>query len=120
MPIGMPTRSQSWKETPMVKISRDARGSCVVVDPEHAEKLHAREPGDLRCARCSNWPIRKGRWPNAGHARSGGVGLRCSTDEPAEQEWATAGGGWGGKTGDQGEHRETQHATDAKRGKRVP
>ena len=29
---------------------REARAvgrPCVVVDPEHAEKLHAREPGDL-------------------------------------------------------------------------
>ena len=47
----------------------------------------------------------KGLWPNAGYARCGGVGLRCSTCEPAEQERETAGGGGGGKTGDQGEHR---------------
>src|SRR5580700_6740451 len=100
MPIGMPTRSQSWKATPAAAIWRVVVGSRAVVDPAHAEKLHAREPGDLCCARCSDWPIRKGLQPNTGYARSGGVGLRCSTDEPAEQEQATAGGGWGGKTGD--------------------
>src|ERR1035438_4113135 len=75
---------------------------------------------DLRCARRSNWQVREGRRPSTGHARRGGVGLRCSTDEPAEQKRATAGGGWGGKTGDQGEHRAISHATDAERGKRVP
>ena len=52
-------------------------------------------------------PVRKGVMPYSGQARFRGVGLRYSTDEPAEQEWATAGGGWGGKTGDQGEHRAT-------------
>ena len=26
----------------------------------HAEKLHAREPGDLRCARGKDWPVREG------------------------------------------------------------
>jgi len=28
-------------------LTRDCRRSHVVVDPRHAEKLHAREPGDL-------------------------------------------------------------------------
>src|SRR3984885_12095363 len=60
MPIGMPTRSQSWKATLAGATSRAVAGSRVVVDPAHAEKLHAREPGDLRCARCSNWPVREG------------------------------------------------------------
>src|ERR1700722_5561280 len=39
-------------------------------------------------------------WSAAGWARS-----PFPEQAPAEQEWATAGGGWGGKTGDQGEHR---------------
>src|SRR5271170_2619286 len=61
--------------------------------------------------------------PNGGHARQGGVGLRQSTDQPAEQRWeprwATTGGGGGGKAGDQREHRAVLHALDAERGKRV-
>src|SRR5260370_15114849 len=104
---GTPTLSQRRKATAAMALSRAVAGTRVVVDPAHAERLHAREPGDFRCARRSNWPVRKGRWPHAGHARSGGVGPRCSTDEPAEQEWETTGGGWGGKTGDQGERRAT-------------
>ena len=31
--------------------------------PWHAKKLHAREPGDLRCARSSHGPIRQGQKP---------------------------------------------------------
>src|ERR1700675_2339119 len=95
------------KATPTAAISRVAAGSRVVLDPAHAEKLHAREPGDLRGARSGNWPVREGHMPRTGYVRRGGVGLRCSTDEPAEQGRETAGGDWGGKTGDQGEHRAT-------------
>ena len=65
MPIGTPTRSQSWKATPAAATSRAVAGSRVVVDPAHAEKLHAREPGDLRGARCSVWPVREGHRPHA-------------------------------------------------------
>src|SRR5665811_2177352 len=43
-------------------------------------------------------PVREGHKPNGGHERSGAVGLRSSTCEPAEQRGATFGGGWGGKT----------------------
>ena len=57
---------------------------------------------------------------NAGHARAGGVGLRRSTDEPAEQRGAIFGGGWGGKGADQGEHRSVQHEPDTERGTSVP
>ena len=57
---------------------------------------------------------------NAGHARSGGVGPRRITDEPAEQRGATFGGGWGGKGADQGEHRSVQHEPDTERETSVP
>ena len=65
----------------------DAEEPCVVVDPRHARKLHAREPGDLRtvCTRKRSRPAREGRKPYDWHERDGGVGLRRSTDEPAEQ-----------------------------------
>ncbi len=51
--------------------SRAARRSCVVEDPAHAEKQHAREPGDLRSAsvdtcRVDPRPARKGSGRNAG------------------------------------------------------
>ena len=72
----------------------------------HTEKQHAREPGDLLNVLANTArPVREGHKPNGGHERSGAVGLRRSTDEPAEQRRATFGGGWGGKGADRGEHR---------------
>ena len=65
-------------------------------------------------------PVREGHKPNGGHERSGGVGLRRSTDEPAEQRGAIFGGGWGGKGADQGEHRSVPHEPDTERGTSVP
>ena len=52
--------------------------SCVVVtEPAHAEKQHAREPGDLRCRlrHFAKAGPREGLRPNGGHARAGEVGL---------------------------------------------
>ena len=73
----------------------------------HAEKQHAREPGDLlNVLAFTARPAREGHKPNGGHARSGEVGLRRSTDEPAEQRGVTFGGGWGGKGVDRGERRK--------------
>ncbi len=51
--------------------SRAARRSCVVEDPAHAEKQHAREPGGLRSASVDTChveprPARKGSGRNAG------------------------------------------------------
>ena len=43
-----------------------------------------------------------------------------STDEPFEQKRETAGGEWGGKAADQGEHLSIQHALDTERDRRVP
>src|SRR6185437_10449731 len=87
----------------------------------HVEKQHAREPGDLWSAptESKSRPVREGAKPNVGHARSGGVGLHHSTDEPAEQRGATFSGGWGGKGAGQGEHRSVQHEPDAERGTSV-
>ena len=95
---------------------------CVVVDPEHAEKLHAREPGDLGI----DWPRRaaqsggRRQKPNGPHARCRGVGPPCSTCEPVEQSREIGCGDWGGKRADQGEHFAITHALDAERGRRVP
>ena len=78
--------------------------SCVVEEPAHAEKQHAREPGDLLDVLVErSRPVREGDKPNGGRARSGEVGLRHSTDEPAEQRGLVFHGGWGGKGVDQGE-----------------
>jgi hypothetical protein len=73
--------------------------SCVVLEPAHAEKQHAREPGYLPHALVSRArPVREGHKPNCGHERTGEVGLCRSTSEPAEQRRAVAfGGGRGGK-----------------------
>src|SRR5262245_38563331 len=58
--------------------------SCVVEEPAHAEKQHAREPGDLLHVLVErSRPVREGHKPNGGHERSGEVGLRRSTSEPA-------------------------------------
>src|SRR5262249_44680859 len=50
--------------------------SCVVQEPAHAEKQHAREPGDLRSASVPtrSRPAREGTKPQCEHARFGGVG----------------------------------------------
>ncbi len=45
------------------------------------------------------------RVKQGGRERSGEVGPRRSTAEPAEQRGATFGGGWGGKGADRGERR---------------
>jgi hypothetical protein len=55
----------------------------------HAEKQHAREPGDLLHALVArSRPVREGHKPNGGHERTGEVGLCRSTREPAEQRRA--------------------------------
>src|SRR5262245_61244924 len=75
--------------------------SCVVEEPAHAEKQHAREPGDLLDVLVErSRPVREGHKPNGGHERSGEVGLCRSTGEPAEQRSASFRGGWGGKGAD--------------------
>src|SRR5215468_7540620 len=63
--------------------------SCVVEEPAHAEKQHAREPGDLLHVLVKrSRPVREGHKPKGGHARTGEVGLCRSTREPAEQRRA--------------------------------
>src|SRR5215467_5262500 len=90
--------------------------SCVVVEPAHAEKQHAREPGDLLYVLVErSRPVRKGPKPNGGRERAGEVGLCRSTCEPAEQRRATFGGGGGGKGADRGEHRTVTHIPDTER-----
>src|SRR5215831_10387839 len=102
-------------------LPRVAVWSCVVLEPAHAEKQHAREPGDLLYVLVQgSRPVREGHKPNGGRERRGEVGLRRITNEPAEQGRATVHGGWGGKGADQGEHRSIQHAPDTGRGTRVP
>ena len=69
-------------------ITRASSRSCVVLEPAHAEKQHAREPGDLWSAstRKGTRPVREGAKPHGGRARSGGVGPRHTIDEPANKE----------------------------------
>src|SRR5262249_5392267 len=75
--------------------------SCVVEEPAHAEKQHARAAGELLDVLVErSRPVREGHNPNGGHERSGEVGLRRNTYEPVEQRRATFGGGWGGKGAD--------------------
>src|SRR6202162_3636150 len=102
-------------------ITRASSRSCVVLEPAHAEKQHAREPGDLWSAstRKGTRPVCEGPKPHGGHARSGGVGPRHSIDEPDEQRRAIFGGDWGEKGAGQGEHRFIQHSPDTARGNRV-
>src|SRR5215471_3037604 len=96
--------------------------SCVVEEPAHAEKQHAREPGDLWSAskETRSRTARKGPKPQCGHAHSGGVGPRHTTDEPAEQRRELFSGGWGGKGVGQGEHRSVRHESDTERETSVP
>jgi len=95
--------------------------SCVVLEPAHAGKQHAREPGDLLYVLVEgSRPVREGHKPNGGCERAGEVGLRRNTVEPSEQRGATFGGGRGGKGADRGEHRSITHASDTERNAHVP
>src|ERR1700683_4026835 len=102
-------------------ITRASRRSWVVLEPAHAEKQQAREPGDLwsASARKGARPVCEGAKPQGRHARSRGVGPRHSIDEPDEQRRAIFGGAWGEKGAGQGEHRFIQHSPDTARGNRV-
>src|SRR6267143_407614 len=108
--------------TAVSRKTRASSRSCVVEEPAHAEKQHAREPGDLwsASARKGTRPVREGAKPHGGRVRSGGVGPRHSIDEPDEQRRAIFGGAWGEKGAGQGEYRSTQHPPDAVRGSSVP
>jgi len=117
----MPTPFRVEEGNTAAALTRVVARSCVVLEPAHAEKQYAREPGDLldvlaRTAR----PVREGHKPKCGRERSGEVGLGRSTAEPAEQRRATFGGGRGGKGADRGEHRSITHASDAERNTHVP
>ena len=86
----------------------------------HAEKQHAREPGDLQHALVArSRPVREGHKLNGGHARAGEVGLCRNTCEPTEQGRETFCGGWGGKGTDRGQHRSIPHASRHRAGKRM-
>src|SRR5260370_35832889 len=64
--------------------------SCVVLEPAHSEKQHAREPGYLPHALVSTArAAREAHTPNCGHQRTGEVGLCRPTSAPAEQPSAT-------------------------------
>src|SRR5712692_5245462 len=87
----------------------------------HAEKQHAREPGDLLYILVNrSRPVREGHKPKGGHERAGEVGLCRSTREPAEQRKATFRGDRGGKGTDSGEHRSITHAPDTEWETHVP
>jgi hypothetical protein len=79
--------SRIRKATCSSAVARALGQSCVVVDPRHACKLHAREPGDLGGA-CRGAPWQAGGNSDSRTARmhaSEGVGRRNSTDESFEQ-----------------------------------
>jgi hypothetical protein len=93
--------------------------SCVVLEPAHAEKQHAREPGDLLHVLVNrSRPVREGHKPSGGRARAGEVGLCRTTSEPAEQRRATFGGGWGGRAQTQ-ENTVQSHMRPTQSGKRM-
>jgi hypothetical protein len=53
-----------------VALAASGWSSCVVLEPAHAEKQHAREPGDLLCVLVEgSRPVREGHKPNGGRAR---------------------------------------------------
>ncbi|MDQ1250692.1 MAG: hypothetical protein QG597_5072 [Actinomycetota bacterium] len=61
--IGVPTLSKEWKATPLVALSRAARGPRVVGEPRHVRNLQAREPGDPTLAHLADHRV--GRSENA-------------------------------------------------------
>src|SRR5215467_7487868 len=81
--IRAPTPSPLRKATRPAAPARVAVRPCVVADPMHIWKLHAREPGDLGVA-CGDPSRQAGgqrRKPYGPRARLRGVGQRSSTDE---------------------------------------
>jgi len=76
-----------------------------VEDPEHAWTLYVREPGDLSGTRRQTMLAGRpgkvcGRNPGMYATEKSDTGI--VTEESAEQNWMTIGGGAGGKAGDQG------------------
>ncbi len=85
---------------------RESAQPCGVVDPRHAWKLHAREPGDPVAIRgrkvADRWEkamSHKSHMHGGGESYSGIVPAKRS-----EQRRESAAGGRGGKAADQGEH----------------
>ena len=117
----MPTPFRVEEGNTAAALTRVAARSCVVLEPAHAEKQHAREPGDLLGVLGDKpRPVREGHKPKCGRERAGEVGLCRSTVEPSEQRGATLCGGRGGKGADRGEHRSITHASDTERNTCVP
>ena len=96
----------------------------VVVDPRHAEKLHAREPGDLivGCqARGQSGGQGQGRTARThGGEESDGVVLPMKQANNVAEEQAAAAESVEGRTPDQGEHQSGTHAPGTGRATRVP
>src|SRR5690242_1345316 len=102
----MPTPFRVEEGNTAAALTRVVVRSCIVLEPAHAEKQHAREPGDLLGVLVEgSRPAREGHKPKCGRERSGEVGLRRSTAEPLEQGGVTFRGGRGGKGADRGKHR---------------
>ncbi len=84
--LGCRLRSVEEEGNTTAALTRAVVRSYVVLEPTHAEKQHAREPGDLLHVLVErSRPVREAQKANGGHARAGEVGLCRSTCEPAEQ-----------------------------------
>ena len=108
-PVGQWGRQHGW-----ARLGECPIWPCVVVDPMHAWKLHARKPGYLQSGRPGDGAVRIGKADEAeaDDARAGEVRLLHSTEETDEQSRATGGGAGGGKGGGQGERGSAKHAPD--------
>ena len=74
--LGCRLRSVEEESNTTAALTRAAVRSYVVLEPAHAEKQHAREPGDLLYVLVTrSRPVREGQKPNGGRARAGEVGL---------------------------------------------
>ena len=98
--------------------------SRVVVDPRHAEKLHAREPGDLSLAvRSKGSRAGKGKSRTSdvnGGEESDRVVVPMKSFEQSSGATGRGGGEGGGKDANQGEHPSAPHAPGTVRTRRVP
>ena len=105
------------KATPDVSLRQDTEGPRGVIDPRHAQKQPAREPGDpLFALERLEGRVRKPKGV-ADDERAGEVGRKGSTREVSEQSrTATGRGGDGGKRSGQRETRNQQNTTGYKAG----
>jgi hypothetical protein len=121
---GVPTPSGCAEGNTLPSKNASWMGPHGVVDPAHARKHLAREPGDPRSLRAA--PPMQGRWSAAGSQETHAADARAwevrqlrSTKEGPEQRPEAGSGGTGGKAAGQAEPATGHHVPDTGPGARA-